>query len=397
MQYKNCTKLLLGIQGVEIKNFHNFGHLINFDVETKKKFHIFPCCKSKTDKIHDYRSQKIMHSIAYDGRPIYITLRKRRYVCKNCGKRFYENYNFLEKYYRVTNNVYENVIKGLESLKNFKTIAKENNLSTTTVVRYMHSEILLRNKLNIYSLPEYIGIDEFKGNCDGNKYQFHIYNLLTHETVDILASRSYDELERYFSKIENRKDIKIVAMDLYNPFKKIIKDKFINAEIVADRFHYTRIVMNALDTRRLNLWRNSKGIERRYFKGCKRILMKSLENTTDKEKERLLYLFECSPLLKEAYKLKEEFLKIKSLSTYEEREKAFKNWLYKSESSTLEEFAEPVKTFRQWHQYISNSYKYNFSNEPTKGKNNLIKTLKRISFGFRNLVNFRSRILLLSL
>lgn len=342
MQHKDCIKLLLRIQGVEVKNIHDYGDILNFEIETKKKIHTCPCCKAKTNKIHDYRYQKIMHSVAYDNRSIYITLRKRRYVCKVCGKRFFENYKFLEKYYRVTNNVYEKVIKDLKSLKNFKTIAKENHLSVPTVVRYMHTETLLRNKLNVYKLPEYIGIDEFKGNCNGVKYQFHIYNLLTHETVDIVSSRSYDTLEKYFSKIENRKDIKIVAMDLYNPFKRIIKEKFINAEIVADRFHYTRIVLNALDTRRLNLWRNAKGVERKYFKGCKRILMKSLENTTDKEKERLLYLFECSPLLKEAYKLKEEFLKIKSLSTYEEREKAFRNWLYNAESSTLEEFAEPV-------------------------------------------------------
>ena len=119
--------------------------------------------------------------------------------------------------------------------------------------------------------------------------------------------------------------------------------------------------------------------------------MKNLSNTTEKQKERLLYLFECSPLLKE------DFLKIKSSNKYEERENAFRNWLYEAESSTLEEFIEPVKALRQWHKYISNSYKYNFSNGPTEGKNNLIKTLKIISFGFRNLANFRSRILLLSL
>ncbi len=261
----------------------------------------------------------------------------------------------------------------------------------------MHYETLLNNKLNVFKLPKKIGIDKFKGNCNNTKYQFHIFDLETHKTVDIIESRSYDFLEQYFSRITNRKEVELVSMDLYNPFKKIIKEKFVNAKIIADRFHYTRIVLNALDTRRLNLWKNSKGYERRYFKGCKRILMKNLKNTTDKQKERLLYLFDQSPLLKEAYKLKENFIKIKDLNTFEEKENAFRKWLFDAESSTLEEYAEVVKTLRQWHEYISNSFKYNYSNGPTEGKNNLIKTLKRISFSFRNLNNFRARILLLDL
>ena len=81
----------------------------------------------------------------------------------------------------------------------------------------------------------------------------------------------------------------------------------------------------------------------------------------------------------------------------EEKENAFKKWLFDAECSTIKEFKSSVKTLRQWHEYISNSFKYNVSNGPVEGKNNLIKTLKRISFGFKNLTNFRSRILICEL
>lgn len=75
----------------------------------------------------------------------------------------------------------------------------------------------------------------------------------------------------------------------------------------------------------------------------------------------------------------------------------FRKWLDDAESSTIKEFKKPIKTLRQWHEYISNSFKLNLSNGPVEGKNNLIKTLKRISFGFKNLNNFRARILLCQL
>ena len=82
---------------------------------------------------------------------------------------------------------------------------------------------------------------------------------------------------------------------------------------------------------------------------------------------------------------------------YRTKESALKKWLDKADGSTIKEFKTPVKTLRQWHKYISNSFKLNLSNGPVEGKNNLIKTIKRISFGFRNLKNFRARILLCEL
>ena len=186
-------------------------------------------------------------------------------------------------------------------------------------------------------------------------------------------------------------------MDLYSPFKRVIKDKFVNAKIVADRFHYTRIVMKSLDELRLNLWRNTKGIEKKYFKHLKLSLMKKSCNAKDYDTEKLLHAFEVSPILKEAYKLKEQFLNIKDLNTLEEKEEAFRKWIYDAECSTIKEFKSTVKTLRQWHEYISNSFKYEISNGAVEGKNNLIKVLKRLSFGFRNLDNFRTRILLCEL
>ena len=125
--------------------------------------------------------------------------------------------------------------------------------------------------------------------------------------------------------------------------------------------------------------------------------MKDISKLKDKETDKLLYAFELSPILKEAYKLKQEFLDIKKNKTFEEKEKSFRKWLYDAECSTIQEFKTPVKTLRQWHEYISNSFKYNLSNGPTEGKNNLIKTIKRISFGFKKLRNFRNRILIIEL
>ena len=396
MQKHNIINLL-GIQGVLVKNIKEKENSLEISIKTKRKIQQCPSCKYLTNKIQDYRIQKIQH-VTIGKKTTYLILNKRRYCCHHCGKKFYENYSFLQKYFRKSNTVFENVCEDLKSLKNFKTIAKDNNISIPTVVRYMHFNFYLSNKHD-FDLPERIGVDEFKGNCGEEKYQLHIFDLDSKKTIDILKSRKYDDLEAYFSSfsLEQRCRVKVVSMDLYSPFKRIIKDKFYHASIVADNFHFTKLVIQGLDELRLNLWRNTKGKEKRYFKNLKLSLAKDISKVKEKEAEKLLYAFELSPILKYAYTLKQQFLDIKKFNTFEEKEIAFRKWLDDAESSTIKEFKKPVKTLRQWHEYISNSFKLNLSNGPVEGKNNLIKTLKRISFGFRNLTNFKERIILCSL
>ena len=394
---KNNIINLLGIQENLVKKIERSENSINVFLETSPKLQICPQCEHHTKHIHDYRIQKIQH-ISIGHTMSFLILKKRRYVCPHCGKRFYEEYDFLQRYFRKSNAVFNNVCEDLKSLKNFKTIAKDNNISSPTVVRYMHYDFYLSNK-HKSDLPTRIGIDEFKGNCGKDKYQFHIFDLDNRKTINILESRKYDVLENYFSKLslQQKCKVKVVSMDLYSPFKRIIKDTLYHTTIVADNFHFTKLIIQAVDEVRLNIWRNTQGKEKNYFKYLKLTLAKDASKINDKDEEKLSYAFEFSPILKAAYDLKQQFLDIKKLNTFEEKEQAFRKWLDDAEASTIKEFKKPVKTLRQWHKYISNAFKLNISNGPVEGKNNLIKTIKRISFGFRNLTNFKERIILCEL
>ena len=175
MHKKNIIKLL-GIQEVLVKNIEEVENSLEISIETKRKMQQCPSCKCFTNKVHDYRIQRVQH-ITINKTLTYLLLKKRRYCCHHCGKKFYESYSFLQKFFRKSNAVYEGVCEDLKSLKNFKTIAKDNNISAPTVVRYMHYNFYLSNKHN-FNLPQRIGIDEFKGNCDKEKYQFHIFEFL---------------------------------------------------------------------------------------------------------------------------------------------------------------------------------------------------------------------------
>lgn len=384
---------MLDIQGVKVKNIENMDGKTKVYVETSVSSHVCPSCKESTNHVHDYRIQIIQHFKVGDI-AIQLVLKKRRYCCNHCGKKFTEKYSFVQRYFRKTNAVYDKIVSDAQHQKSLSVIAIDNNVSIPTVNRYIGYAVFLNNKSSITRFPTRIGIDEFKGNAGKDKYQLQIIDLDTGKIVDIVKSRKYDDLEEYFSKITNRKDVIVVAMDLYNPFKRIIKDKFPNAQIVADCFHYTRIVTSVLDKLRIEIQRNMSKEHRSYFKGIQKLLCMRYSNIKGNGTDRLQSAFDISPKLKEFHTIKESFFKINDCTDSKEKEKLFREWLFSTENYKYSEYSSCLKTLRAWHKYITNAFELGLSNARTEGTNNKIKVLKRISYGFRNFNNFRNRILI---
>ena len=400
MHNNNIIKLLK-LQDRNIKlDKQFFDHKNNvalFYVSKKIKPCACPNCNTLTSRIHDYRNQKIKHT-PINGYKTFLILRKARLVCTNCGKRFDADYNdIVNPKFRCSNQLFLAIIDTLKSTSmTFSQVAEMYGVSPGVVIRYLNIFSYLMQWNNIDSLPKHIGIDEFKGNCNKSKYLFHVYDLDTKQTVCVLKTRKYNDIVDFFNSVTNRNEVEIVTMDLYDTFRNAVKAKLKKATIVADRFHYTRIVANALDSFRLELWRNAKGIEKKYLKNLKLSLLKDVENVKPEKlfklQEKLNYAFDLNPHLKYGYELYQSFLRIKDGDTYAERVKRFRDWLDDALSSTLAPFESAAETLIRWQKEVVNSLKTTYNNSYTEGKNNKIKVIKRNAYGFRNLTNFTNLI-----
>ena len=153
------TKDLLNLQGVIITEIEHFKLDTLIYTELPIKTHVCPCCKHETSYIHDYRKRKIKDISAF-GKNITLIHNHRRYVCKHCGKRFAEDNSFAPKYYRVTLRLINEIFKKAETERSFTSIAKEVNLSVSTVIRFFDMLAYDTPK----ELPQVLSIDEFKGN-----------------------------------------------------------------------------------------------------------------------------------------------------------------------------------------------------------------------------------------
>ena len=84
-------------------------------IELPRKKHPCPVCGQRTDKIHDYRLQKVKH-IPLLHKSYELFFRKRRYYCPHCAKRFAETVPFLGKFQRMSHLLKQFVISQFSNI-----------------------------------------------------------------------------------------------------------------------------------------------------------------------------------------------------------------------------------------------------------------------------------------
>ena len=390
----NFIRNLLDLKGVIVKKVRYKKNFVKLHIEMPVREQTCPYCKAKTTKIKDYRTQ-IIKDIPIRFKTTYLSYRKRRYQCKNCNRTFYEHVSFLAKRGRKTTRVTEFIIERLTGKQSMKDIANDANVSSTTVAR-----LLPPLAVSPKHLPKILCIDEFKGNTGYYKYQESLLNGETNKPIDIVECRYKNHLLDYFKKfsLEEREKVKYIVIDLWKSYKDLAERYFPNAKIIADRFHYARYATEMVDTIRKEVQNKLGKKEKKYFKHSRKLLLSKYENLkNEKQKEELNYiLINYSEKLRIAYLEKERLLDIIHMHEKEKAVKLLNEWVVRCSMSDIPELRNCAKTYSNWIVEIRNSLSVPYSNGPMEGYNNKIKTLKRVAFGFRNFINFKARILLMS-
>ena len=383
---QDYTAKLLNLEDVTITKVENIADQLHIHLQLPRNTHTCPCCGAATDRVHDYREQ-IVKDIPL-GRTTFLHLRKRRYRCTACGKRFAEENTFLPRYYRMTRRLIAEIIHAFRKVTSATEIASRYNVSVSTALRYFDC-VNYRNK----QLPRVLAIDEFKGNAGGQKYQSIITDPENRRILDILPNRYESDLIRYFKSFPSRSRVEYFVCDMNPHFRQVGKICFKNAVVVADRYHVIRQAYWAMERVRKNEQNKLSTSFRKYFKKSKYLLMRPIEKLTGEEASKLALMLEISPRLADAYRLKNEFLTvIRSKSSAEGRKKLV-DWLSSVEVMDLPEFRDCTKAYHNWFKEILNSMDVPWSNGFIEGCNNKTKVLKRVCFGMRNFRNFRNRIL----
>lgn len=385
MLMANYTAEFLNLEDVIITKVENISDQLHISIELPRRKHVCPCCGAETERIHDYRMQ-IVKDVPL-ARDTFLHLRKRRYRC-NCGKRFFEQNNFLPRYYRVTSRLVADIILAFKKTISAKEIGCRFNVSGVTAMRYFN---LFNKKLT--KLPEVISLDEFKGNSGGQKYNSILVDPKERDVLDILPNRFEGDLVKYFSQFDTKNNVKYFICDMNPHFRQVAKICFPQATIVADKYHVIRQVYWAMEKVRKNEQSKLSPRFRKHFKKSRSLLMKRVEKLTDEEMDRLALMFEIAPRLADAYRIKNEFLTVIRSKFSTEGKSRLVDWLFSVEVMDIPEFSDCTKAYRNWFQEILNSMDVPWTNGYIEGCNNKTKVLKRVTYGMRNFNNLRKRIL----
>lgn len=367
---------------------------------------VCPHCGSNHNLIkYGFKSSAVRCSRAGDY-PVIIDLKKQKMYCKSCDKYFLLESKIVDKYCNISNQVKRHILAGLTKKLSMKDIGSNNYVSTTTVARFMAK---LDNEFNVdFSyLPYHLSFDEFKSTKDAKGAMSFIYlDSDNHKVIDVVENRQLPYLRKYFLCYPRyvRDKVKTVCIDMYSPYISLIKELFVNAEIIIDRFHIVKLFTNSFNHTRIDTMKgySTSNIKykrlKKYWKHFlrpyklldpihffKRVhfpdSLVSDEDIVDISlniDKTLKDTYECYQCLREDIEKRNFELFAFHLSYFKDK--------------VNDKMKTSIDTCFYYLEYIKNSFIYDYSNGPIEGVNNFIKVLKRIAFGYRNFANFRTRI-----
>lgn len=387
MPYSNYTEEMLGLKDVFVTSVERKENILHLKVKMYKRIHHCPHCGTTTSKVHDYRTQ-VIKDISSFGDYTMIHLRKRRHVCPECNKKFYEETPFLAKYHRITGRLIAYMINSFRQVGSMKDIANAANVSSTTAAR-MFDHINYKNT----TMPKVLSMDEFRGNAEGERFQCIITDPENKRVLDILPNRRTEDLCGYFLTFKDRKNVKYVVIDMSGPYRSLAHTVFPGATVIADKYHVVRQVAWAFEKVRKEEQKKFHESRRKYFKRSRKVLLKRTENLSEDEANQVESMLQISERLRQAYLLKNEFYKFMDCKNSYDAKKQLGIWNMLVGGYGLPEFNDCFKTFTNWQKEILNSFDCPYTNGYTEGVNNKIKVIKRNAYGIRNFKRFRNRIL----
>jgi transposase len=387
----DCISVELGIPELRVLWQEESRDRFEVRVMYRREAVTCPQCGESTRKEHDRREQRKQDRRLRD-KPVYLMLLKRRFRCHGCGKVFTEPDEVCGPRRRSSGRFRGYL--GQEALhQTVKRTAQKERVGEGLVRRCVAEEIgRMLGTREARETPEFMALDEYS--VSGRRlYHTAICNLVDREVMEVVEGQGQQRVKEYLDKLSRPERVKAVAMDMHEPFRQAVQMCLPGAKVVADKFHLIRHVNGAVDKVRSDLQGGSRRGKKRELFRSRYTLLKGAERLKDWEEERLRTLFLGYPELKQAWELKEGFRAWYRETDRKRAEKGLNKLEQQIRSSSLPSFKQLLSMLTGWRTEILNYFDYRITNGFVEGKNNRIKTIKRMGYGYRNTDNFRLRIL----
>lgn len=413
---------ILSLFGINVEDLELYEEVdsssdsVTFLIRKRKEDFSCKACGSFHLVTKDYKPKKYVFN-SMTGIKVNILFEHRRYVCKDCGKTLMEPNPFVKGgNYKVSPKKILEVINYLKDGLPATLISKYSFISVSSVNNILDTFVKVKRR----RLPEIVSIDEF---CSFNssiesKYSCLMIDYLRGIVIDVLPSRRSCWIDKYLSEVppEEIKNVKYVVMDMYKPYKDCFRKHNPSITFVVDAFHYVSYVTDAMERVRVRVMKKFLTTEPEYklLKRYRKLLITKYEPDSYRKLKRvkilddqrmysseiLLQILDIDKDLEDAYDLGHTFLKTLDSLDYDKFKAFLGTTIIRFKCSGLKEFNRVGETFENWRTEIENSYLpidngKRISNARIEGRNNKIKTLKKVCYGLTNFEHMKKRIFLI--
>ena len=355
--------------------------------------------------IHTHITSKVKMPPNANGNPSRLMLQKPRFRCKSCNKTFQLKNSIVKPHHQISDLLKFRVFNDAALLMSETTIAHKNHVSHSTVNRIIN-DVAHDRKINFDWLPEVLCFDELKSTNDATGAMSFAY--LDHETgklLEILESRTLDYLLSHFSRYQRkvRRRVKYIVIDMYEPYVQLIKLMFPLATIVTDKFHIVQLVNRALNQTRIAAMKRRKENHTKFKRYWKLILMDSSKlnslryqwcpcfrmHITDSGIVKNVLGYDDE--LKATYDYYQKLL----MAITNKDDVLLKHLLDNPYEGISDKMKTARKTLDKFIESVTAALNTSYTNAKLEGTITLIKSIKRMAFGYRSFYHFRNRVMLI--
>lgn len=391
MRATTAFKRLLRLRGVNVTGVEWLAGVVMVTVMLRRRRLVCPHCGFTTSVCHDVRpGMSRWRHLDLGTWRVEIQARLRRLRCPTHGV-VVEGVPFARPGAHLTTD-FDDLLAWLATRMDKTSVARLCRVSWRTVGRACERVVATEVDPGRLDGLFRIGVDEISW----RRHHKYLTLVVDHDRAQVVwgaPGKDSATLDRFFDELGPTRSAQIqaVSMDLGPAFLKSVTapGHAPQAVVCADVFHLVKLVGDALDEVRRDLWQTLRRLpDERYardFKGARWALLKNPEDLTEGQAAQLRKIKRNRGGIWRAYEMKEQFRAVFA-GDLEAGEAIvlLDRWITRASRSRLAPFVKAAKTMRERRGIIVNAIEAGISNGRVEGLNTKVRLIIRRGYGFHS-------------
>lgn len=213
--------------------------------------------------------------------------------------------------------------------------------------------------------------------------------------LEVVEGRTHEAAVTLLESIPaaQRSEVQAVALDMWDPFRKAVRQVLPEADIVHDKYHVTAHLNTAVDTVRKAEHTRLLAAGDDTLKGSKYQWLRTYCDGRSSEAVSFRTLHQLDLKTSRAWHYKEDFRHFWNYRSPEAALRFYEAWRKAVMRSRLEPLKKAARMIDEHWCEIFNYIRHRITNAVSEGLNSRIQAIKSAARGFRSFANYRVRIL----